>query len=41
MGVTYNFAGLFDANITYSDTDVSPDTDGKEEAILFTISKSF
>lgn len=41
IGATYNVAGLFDASITYSDTDVSPDTDGKEEAILFTVSKSF
>lgn len=41
IGVTYNVAGLFDASINYSDTDVSPGADGKEEAVLFTISRSF
>lgn len=40
LGVIYNVAGLFDASINYSDTDVDPGADGKEEAILFTISRS-
>lgn len=41
LGVTYNVLGLFDASVNYSDTDVSPDADGKEEAVLFTVSRSF
>ena len=41
LGVTYNVLGWFDASINYSDTDVSPDTDGKGEAVLFTVSRSF
>ena len=41
IGMTYNVAGWFDAAINYSDTDVSPGVDGKEEAVLFTLSRSF
>jgi uncharacterized protein (TIGR02001 family) len=41
LGVTYNVLGMVDASINYSDTDVSPNTDGKREAVLFTLSRSF
>ena len=41
IGATYNVLGLFDASINYSDTDVSPSGDGNEEAILFTVGRSF
>ena len=33
--------GGFDLAINYSDTDVSPDTDDKGEATLFTLGRSF
>jgi uncharacterized protein (TIGR02001 family) len=41
FGASYNVADLFDIALNYSDTDVSPSTDGKEETILLTVSKSF
>jgi len=43
LSITYNVLGWFDATIAYSDTDLSPGSadDGKTEAVLFTISKSF
>jgi uncharacterized protein (TIGR02001 family) len=41
MGVTYNLAGLFDVSVNYSDTDISPDTEGKDEAIIVTVGRTF
>ena len=41
LGVTYNVLGWFDASINYSDTDIKPSADGKGEAVLFTVSRSF
>lgn len=38
--ITYNVLG-FDLSVAYSDTDVSPSADGNEEAVLFTIARSF
>lgn len=33
--------GGFDFSLAYSDTDVSPNVDGKREAMLFTVARSF
>jgi uncharacterized protein (TIGR02001 family) len=43
LSLTYNVLGWFDASVTYWDTDLDPGDadDGKSEAVLFTISKSF
>jgi len=41
IGATYNVDGLFDVSINYSDTDVTPDVDGKDESVFVTISKNF
>ena len=43
LSLTYNVAGWFDASVTYWDTNLSPGDadDGKAEAVLFTISRSF
>ena len=40
IGLGYTLAG-FDLSLAYSDTDISPSVDGKAEAILFSVSKSF
>lgn len=41
VGATYSIPGLFDVSMNYSDTDISPDVEGKDEAILFTVGKRF
>lgn len=41
LGAMYNVAGLFDLSIHYSDTDISPDVEGKDEAIILTVSRKF
>ena len=41
IGVSYSIPGMFDVGLNYSDTDVSPSVDGKNETIIFTVSKSF
>ena len=43
LGLTYDVFGWFNATVTYWDTNLSPGAadDGKTEAVLFTISKSF
>jgi uncharacterized protein (TIGR02001 family) len=41
LGAAYNVAGLFDVSINYSDTDISPDIEGKDEAIIFTVGRKF
>jgi hypothetical protein len=41
IGATYNVDGLFDVSINYSDTDVTPDVDGKDESVFLTIGKQF
>ena len=40
ISLGYTLAG-FDLSLAYSDTDISPSVDGKAEAILFSVSKSF
>lgn len=39
--LTYAIPGLVDVSVTYTDTDIDPAADGKEEAVFLTISKSF
>ena len=41
FGATYNVADLFDVSLNYSDTDVSPASDGNDEAVLLTVSRQF
>lgn len=41
LSVTYAIPGLVDVSLTYSDTDISPAVDGKDEAVILTVSKSF
>ncbi len=41
LGATYKITGVFDVSVTYSDTDIAPDIEGKDEAILVTVSRSF
>jgi uncharacterized protein (TIGR02001 family) len=41
LSVTYSIPSLVDVSLTYSDTDISPAVDGKEEAVFLTVSKSF
>jgi len=41
LGVTYNVIGLVDVSINYTDTDVSPPTEGKKAAIVFTVGRKF
>jgi len=40
LGLGYSFAG-FDMSLHYSDTDISPSTDGVGPAAIFTIGRSF
>ena len=40
VGLSYTLAG-FDFSLNYSDTDISPSADGKKEAVIFGISRSF
>lgn len=40
VGASYGLMG-FDFSLNYSDTDISPSGDGNEEAIIFTVSRSF
>ena len=40
IGVTYDFVGLFDVSIHYSDIDITPDTEGKEEAITLRVGRN-
>jgi hypothetical protein len=40
IGLGYSIAG-FDLSLNYSDTDISPSVDGKAEAVLFSVSRSF
>jgi uncharacterized protein (TIGR02001 family) len=40
LSVGYSLAG-FDMSVAYSDTSISPSGDGKEEAVLFSVSRSF
>ena len=39
IGATYDFVGLFDVSIHYSDIDITPDTEGKEEAITLRVGR--
>ena len=41
IGATYNVDRLFDVSINYSDTDVTPDVDGKDESVFDTFSNKF
>ena len=41
LGISYDANGLFNVSIQYTDTDVTPDTAGKDEAIVFAVGKSF
>jgi uncharacterized protein (TIGR02001 family) len=41
LSVSYAIPGLVDLSLAYSDTDIDPGVDGKEEAVIFTVSKSF
>ena len=41
LGASYNVGGWFDATINYSGTDVSPSSDGNEDTLIFTVSRSF
>jgi uncharacterized protein (TIGR02001 family) len=41
LALGYVADGLFNASIQYSDTDVTPETAGKDETIVFTIGKKF
>ena len=41
IGAGYNVAGMFDVSINYSDTDISPAVDGKNEAIYVSVGKRF
>jgi uncharacterized protein (TIGR02001 family) len=40
ISATYNLLG-FDLSLAYTDTDIGGDVDGKNEAILFTVARSF
>lgn len=40
LAATYNVLG-FDLSVAYSDTDIGGDVDGKQEAVLFTVARSF
>jgi uncharacterized protein (TIGR02001 family) len=40
VSVGYNLAG-FDMSVAYSDTSISPSGDGNEEAVFFSVSRSF
>ena len=33
--------GGFDLSVAYTDTDISPEADGKGKAVIFTVSRSF
>jgi uncharacterized protein (TIGR02001 family) len=41
LGATYKIPGVFDVSVTYSDTDIAPDVEGKDETVLVTISRRF
>lgn len=40
LSIGYSLAG-FDMSVAYSDTSISPSGDGKEQAVLFSVSRSF
>jgi uncharacterized protein (TIGR02001 family) len=41
LGATYKIPRVFDVSVNYSDTDIAPDVEGKDEAVLVTISRRF